>query len=446
MEHSKGGSARNDVFASAGVRDDVLRNTHWGFLALALCLFCAACGTDAPKGEPPPPPPKVTVMTLKSQTIPIVQDFVGTTQGNQDVDIRARVRGTLDRVLFKEGTLVKAGQVLFVLQKDTYEAAVQAAEAAVLKAKAQIYEAEQSVPVLQATALVAQNRARVGKQQLSVDRLTPLAAAHAVPQEDLDNATQNLAVTKADLVASLANLKSTQVGQKSSIDTAHAALLSAQSQLAVAKLNLSYCTIAAPVTGIIGFLKFDVGNVVGDADSQILDTISSINPLNVQFSADENTYLSLVGRSQTYNGAPLRDQQLTLLLSNGATFPYKGSLETVNRALDTKTGTIEVKASFPNPDNTLRPGQFGRVRIVTKVQSDAILIPQKAIVQYQGSTSALVVPTDGVVVQRSVTLGPISGDSYVITSGLRAGERVVVEGVQKAVPGKKVEIASTVTK
>ena len=168
--------------------------------------------------------------------------------------------------------------------------------------------------------------------------------------------------------------------------------------------------------------------------------------MKVQFSADENTYLALVGKSQTYNGAPLQNQPLTLVLSNGQTFPYKGSLDTVNRALDTRTGTIEVKASFPNPDNTLRPGQFGRVRIVTKVQSDAILIPQKAIVQYQGATSVLVVPNDGVVVQRSVALGPISGDSYVVASGLRAGERIIVEGLQKAVPGKKVEIASTVTK
>ncbi len=284
------------MFNSTPARNNVQsRSTQWGLLTLALCLFCAACGSDAPKGEPTPPPPKVTVMTLTSQTVPIYREFVGTTQGVQDVEIRARVRGTLDRILFKEGTLVKAGQVLFVLQKDTYQAAVQTAQAAILKAQAQIYEAEQSVPVLQAVAVVAQNRARVGRQQLSVNRLTPLAAAHAVPQEDLDNATQNLAVTQADLVASLANLKSTRVAQKSNIDSAHAALLSAQADLIVAKLNLSYCTIASPVTGIIGFVKFDVGNVVGDADSQILDTISSIDPLHVQFSADENKYLAMVG-------------------------------------------------------------------------------------------------------------------------------------------------------
>ena len=146
---------------------------------------------------------------------------------------------------------------------------------------------------------------------MSVDRLTPLAAAHAVPQEDLDNATQNLAVTKADLVASLANLRSTQVGQKSSIESAHAALLSAQAELTVANLNLSYCTISSPATGIIGFVKFDVGNVVGEADSQILDTLSTIDPIQVQFSADENTYLALVGKDETYNGTSLGDQPLT---------------------------------------------------------------------------------------------------------------------------------------
>lgn len=420
--------------------------TRWGLLTLTLCLLCAACGSDAPKGEPTPPPPKVTVMTLTSQTVPIYREFVGTTQGLQNVDIRARVRGTLDRVLFKQGTLVKAGQVLFVLQKDTYQAAVQTAQASVAKAKAQVYEAEQSVPVLQAAALVEQNRARVGKAQLSVDRLTPLAAAHAVPQEDLDNATQNLAVTKADLVASLANLRSTRVGQKSSIESAHAALLSAQAQLTVANLNLSYCTISAPATGIIGFVKFDIGNVVGETDSQILDTLSTVDPLQVQFSADENTYLALVGKKQSYDGTSLARQPLTLVLSNGTTFPYKGVLDTVGRAVDTKTGTIDVRANFPNPEAYLRPGQFGRIRVITDVQPDAILIPQKAVLQIQGSTNALIVQNDGTVVQRSITLGPISGDSYVVSSGLKTGERIVVDGLQKAVPGKKVEIASTVAK
>lgn len=410
---------------------------------LALCVLCAACGSDAPSGEATPPPAKVSVMTLKSQTIPVIQDFVGSTLGEQDVDLRARVRGTLEHVNFKEGSLVHAGQVLFEIEKTSYQAAVQSARAGILKAQAQVYEAEQSVPVLQATAQVAQSRARVGRQQLSVDRLTPLSAAKAVPQADLDNATQNLAVAQADLVASLANLKSTIVAQRSSVATAHAALLSAQAALSVAKLNLSYATVTAPVTGIIGFLKFDVGNIVGDADSQILDTISSIDPLDVQFGADENTYLALVGSNQVYNGEPLKNQPLSLLLSNGQSYAYKGSLYTVNRELDTKTGTIQVKARFPNPDGTLRPGQFARVRVVTKVQPNAILMPQKAVVQYQGATSAYIVAKDGKVEQRSISLGPISGDSYVVLSGLRAGERIIVEGLQKAVPGQKVEIAST---
>ncbi len=135
-----------------------------------------------------------------------------------------------------------------------------------------------------------------------------------------------------------------------------------------------------------------------------------------------------------------------MVLSNNATFPYKGSLTTVNRAVDTKTGTIDVRANFPNPEAFLRPGQFGRIRVITQVQPDAVLIPQRAVLQIQGSTNALIVPNDGIVVQRSITLGPISGDSYVVSSGLKAGERVVVDGLQKAVPGKKVEIASTATK
>lgn len=421
---------------------NVLRMFYLSTFALTLAALCAGCGSNPPAAEPKAPPPTVTVLTLQAKTIPIFGDFVGTTGAVQEVDIRARVKGTLEQVDFKEGSLVRQGQVLFVLQKDKYQADVQSAQAQLLKARAQLYQAQQSVPVLQAQAVVEQKIAAVGREQLSVNRLTPLAKAHAVPQSDLDNATQGLAAAQADLDAARANLISTRVTQKADIESAQAAVLSAQADLANAQLNLSYCTITAPATGVIGFLKYDVGNVVGDADSQVLDTLSTVDPIKVLFAADENSYLALAGHTETYHGERLRDQPVTLLLSNNQAFPYKGSLYTISRTLDTKTGTIAVEARFPNPDGLLRPGQFGRIRLVTDVQENALLIPQIAVVQTQGANSAYVVQPDGTVVQRSLSLGPISGDSYVVLSGLKSGDRVIVEGVQKAIPGQKVQIAS----
>ena len=420
------------------------RSRAFALIVLAsVALASCGHGNSEPAPTATPAPTSVTVTTIQAKTVPITQDFVGTTGAVQDVDIIARVKGTLDAVNFKEGTLVHKGQQLFLLQRDKYLADVQSAQAALLKAKAQLYQAQQSVPVLQASAKVQQSKATVLREQLDVNRLTPLAKAHAVPQADLDNATQALAATQADLAASEANLTTTRVTQTSDVETAKAAVLSSEADLANAKLNLSYCTITSPVTGIAGFLKHDVGNVVGDADSQLLVTVSAIDPIKVLFSADENTYLSVAGRTGTYNGRPLRDQPVTLTLSNNQPFDQTGTLYTANRALDTKTGTISVEARFPNPDGYLRPGQFGRVRLVTEERRDAILIPQIAVVQTQGSNNAYVVQKDGTIAQRSLSLGPIYGDSYLVLSGLRAGDRVVVQGVQKVTPGQKVEIAKS---
>jgi membrane fusion protein (multidrug efflux system) len=421
---------------------------RFGSLIALAVVTLAACGhgDTAPDSAPSPPPPTVVVQTMKTSTVAITQDFVGTTASIQDVNILARVKGTLEHVYFKEGALVRKGQLLFSLQKDKYQADVESAQANLLKAKAQLYEAQESVPVLQAAAVVEQNKAKVGREQLTVNRVVPLGKLHAVPQSDVDNATQNLLAAQADLAASIANLRTTRVTQTANIETAQAAVLSAKADLANAELNLSYCTIASPVTGIIGFLKFDVGNVVGDADSQVLDTVSTIDPIKVLFSADENTYLALAGRSETYDGEPLRDQPVSLLLSNNKMFDYKGTLYTVGRTLDTKTGTITVEARFPNPEGYLRPGQFGRVHLVTDQVHDALLVPQVAVVQTQGANNAYVVDKNDVAQQRSLSLGPIYGDSYLVNSGLTAGDRIIVQGVQKAIPGKKVVVASAPAK
>jgi membrane fusion protein (multidrug efflux system) len=218
--------------------------------------------------------------------------------------------------------------------------------------------------------------------------------------------------------------------------------LSAKSQLFDAQLNLGYATIRAPITGIIGFLNVDAGNVVGGAGDQTLATVSTVDPMKVNFSVDEITYIKLTDERHEPGQRALRDQPLQLVLANNGIYPQPGRLYAVNHTLDPKTGTIAVQSLFPNPKANLRPGQFARLRLTTAVDRAAVLVPQAAIVQSQGATSAYVVGDDGVAQFRSVTLGPPYKTFYVVSDGLRAGERVVVAGTQRVRPGAKVKSTS----
>ncbi len=411
----------------------------------AFCVVVAGCshgssGTTAPA----PPPPVVQVAKVAQQTVPITQDFVGTSGAITSVDVRARVSGTLEEAPFKEGTLVRQGQLIFKLQQTKYEADLQAAQASLLKGQADLKQATDTLPVVQAEANVAQKAAVVERQEISVARLTPLAKEKAVPQKDLDNALTSLEGAKADLIGAEAQLHNAKVTQPVDIDQAKAEILQAESQVTNAKLNLSYTIIYAPVTGLIGFLKYDVGNVVGDpgTSSSVLDTITTVDPIEVDFAVDENTYLELAGRTNVENEHPLLKQPVYIVLANGKTYEHPGSLYTVNPTLDSKTGTITVEARFPNPDALIRPGQFARVRLVTEERPNALLIPQEAVVSAQGTDNVYVVSQDDVVDQRSITLGPRYQNSYVVQDGLKAGERVVTQGTQKVRPGVKVQIVS----
>ena len=218
--------------------------------------------------------------------------------------------------------------------------------------------------------------------------------------------------------------------------------LAAAGQAAVdtAHINLGYTTINAPVTGLIGFLNYDVGNVVGGPGAQVLDTISTIDPIKITFGLDEPTYLALAGIRATETGTTLRDQELRVVLANDALYPYPGRVYAVSPTVDPKTGTITVEARFPNPAGLLRPGGFARVRVVTERRANAVLVPQTAIVKSQGVDTVYVIDSKSVAALRTVSLGPQYQQSFVVESGLRAGERVVVEGTQKVRPDQKVVI------
>ncbi len=393
------------------------------FLALGVCVVPAGCGNGDTDNQAnvEAPPASVVVQSVRRATVPITEDYEGTIGAVQQVEIRARVQGTLERAPFKEGDLVRKGDLIFQIQQDEFIAALRTAQAQLATAQAQ---------VAQAKGNLFSRQASLKRAQITVARDRPLAAEKAIPQKDLDNAVQSEQVATGDL--DVANAQ---------IQAANAAVLAGQAAVANAKLNLSYTTIYSPVTGLIGFRTFDVGNVVGGPTTEVLDTITTIDPIKITFGIDESTYLALSEAKRNVDTPPLRDQDLRVVLANNATYGYPGRLYTVNPTVDPKTGTITVEARFPNPDGLLRPGGFARVRVITERRPNALLVPQTAIIKSQGVDTVYVVNNSNEVSLRTVQLGPQYQQSFVVQSGLNAGDRVVVEGTQKVKPGGKVVIA-----
>ncbi len=401
---------------------------------LVVLLALSGCYTAdvkaAMKKQGAAPPPTVTVMTVGRRTVPIYRDFTAQTQATQAVDIKARVEGTLQSEYFSPGTLVHKGDVLFQIDPSQYQATLQSAQASLLKAKADLFHATSQVSVLTAEANVQKAKADLANATNDVHRFTPLAAAKAVSQLDLDNARTREQINAASLAQSEASLRDTQLNTQVEILSARASVQSAQAAVTNAQINLGYTTIHSPVTGIVGLIQVDPGNLVGHGDATLLTTVQSVDPIRVQFTLTEDDYLTLVRQGYKV-GSPV----LGLILANDATYPYKGKFYALNNVVDPKTGTISVQADFPNPKAVLRPGQFARVRINVSEQKGAIVIPQAAVVELQGASTVRVLNKDNEVEQRSVSLGPVTGESFVVLSGLSPGDRIVVDGVEKAMPG-----------
>jgi RND family efflux transporter MFP subunit len=386
----------------------------------------------------PPPPPAVVVAEVVKKTVPITAEFVAQTDAVQTVELRARIQGVLEHVRFKEGSEVKQGQVLFEIERGQYEAALQSARAQLAKAQADLAKAQESVEVDRARAELEQRKAALGKTDTDVARLTPLAQAKAVPQVDLDNALAARQVTAAGVVAAEAALKDTQLSQRIAIQQAQAAVEAGRASVTQAQLDLNYTTIKAPVSGIIGRLNVDEGNLVGRGEPTLLATMSTIDPIKVSATVSEVDYLRFVRRARE-KGTSGQSLPLELILADGTLFPHAGRTTTLDRTVDSKTGTIVFDALFPNPDALVRPGQFGRIRAVVEERPDAILVPQQAVQEIQGAKAVLVVGADNKVAQRSVALNERIGDLTIVTRGLEPGERVIVEGIQKVRPGMEVK-------
>jgi membrane fusion protein (multidrug efflux system) len=412
-------------------------------LLLALALagpLLATCERSKAKESAPagPPPTAVVVAEVVKKTVPITAEFVAQTDAVQTVELRARIQGVLEHVRFKEGSDVQEGQVLFEIQRTQYEATLQSARAQLAKAQAELAKAQEQVEVLRAKAELEQRRAALDKAKLDVARLRPLAQARAVPQVDLDNALAAELVAKSGVDAADAALKDTELGQRIGIQQAQAAVEAGRAAVTQAQLELGYTTIKAPVTGIIGRLNVDEGNLVGRGEPTLLATMSTYDPIKISATVSEVEYLRFARRAnERKTGSP--DIPLELVLADGTRYPLQGRTTTLDRTVDAKTGTIVVEALFPNPEKLIKPGQFGRVRAVVEERPDAILVPQAAVQEIQGAKSVLVVGAEDKVVLRTVTLGERIGDLIIATRGLEAGERVIVEGVQKVRPGMQVK-------
>ena len=344
-------------------------------------LIFAACQTTK-AATPPPPPPEVSVAAVVERNVPITSEWIATLDGYVNAQVRPQVSGYLVKRDYREGAAVRAGDVLFEIDPRPFEAVL-----------------------AQAKAQLAQTEAQLGRTARDVERDTPLAHEKAVAQSQLDN----------DIQANLA---------------AQAAVESARAQVQTAQLNLGFTKVTSLVDGVATIATGQIGDLVGPGT--LLTTVSQISPIKAYFPVSEQEYLRMAGSLNGANAGQLWDPGagLELVLSDGSVHPRKGSFLAADREVDLKTGTIRLSASFPNPGNILRPGQYGRVRANTRTLINAHLIPQRAVSELQGGYQVRVVGLDGRIATRAVTTGDRVGRLVVIASGLESGERVAVEGAQ----------------
>jgi membrane fusion protein (multidrug efflux system) len=340
----------------------------------------------------PPVVPDVEVAQAVSRDVPVYREWVAVLDGFVNAQIQPEVTGYLLSQKYKEGTFVRRGDLLFEIDPRPFDA--------VLK---------------QTEGLLAQAQAQLSKTELDVARDTPLAKLSAIPQAQLDNDIQANAAAKAGVVA-------------------------AQAQVDQAKLNLNFTKVYSLVDGVAGIAKAQIGDLVGP--TIVLTTVSQVNPIKAYVSLSEQEYLRAASRisavAQGRSDPRAGERNLELILADGSVFPTKGWLVFADRQVDPKTGTIRVAGAFDNPQLILRPGQFGRVRANTSTAKDAVLVPQRAVVETQGLYSVMVVGADNKVSIRPVKTGDRVGQMWILTDGVKAGERVIVEGTQKAREGATV--------
>ncbi len=336
--------------------------------------------------------------------------------------------------------------MLFEIDPRPFQAVLDQAKGELAKAEGQQLQAagqlaQANSQLLQSQAQRTQAEANQGKTQLDVDRYTPLAKEKAITDQELDNAVQANLVAKAQVKAADAGVETAKaaiVAAKAGVEAAKAAVQAARATVQTAELNLSFTRIISPIDGIAGVAQAQVGNLIqpNNPNSGALTTVSTVDPIKVYFTLSEQEYLNYTRRNPSEGKWAIADRklELELVLADGTIHPQKGRFFMADRQVDQKTGTIRLAGLFPNPGNTLRPGQYGRVRAVTSIRNGALVIPQRAVTELQGGYRVAVVGDDNKVSIRPVKVGDRTGSLWVIEDGLKPGERVVAEGTQKVKP------------
>jgi membrane fusion protein (multidrug efflux system) len=373
----------------------VIASPKW--LPFGLCLlWISGCGGDKPAASAQPQAVPATVITVMAADVPWVGEFVGETESSQEVEIRARVEGFLESISYREGAVVNKGDVLFQMDRKPFEAALAAAQA----------------------EMQAQ-RARLETASANLNRVGPLAAEDALSQKDLDDA-------------------------KGAKDAAVAAVEGARSRVQQAEINLSYTTILSPVTGVTSFARKQPGSFIAPGPDSLLTYVSALDPMRVNFSVSENEQLKFNKMIAEGKLRPADGQKYTIqvVLADGTVVPAPGHITFGDASFSKETGTFLVRAELPNKDGTLRPGQFVRVLMGGPSWANAIQVPQRAVMQGPQGNFVWVVDAESKAQFRPVTVGPLTGDLWLIADGLKDGERIVVDGGLKLAPGVPVKALS----
>src|SRR5215467_3811849 len=366
-------------------------------LTLLAMASWAIMGCQSQNAAPPMPPPEVEVAAVLQKDIPIYGEWVATLDGYVNAQIQPQVSGYIIQQNYKEGSFVRKGQTLFRIDPRPFQAMLD-----------------------QAKAQLAQAQANLGKTQLDVDRDTPLAKERAIAQSQLDN----------DVQANLA---------------AKAAVKAGEAQVEQAELNLGFTNVTSLVDGIAGIAQVQIGNLV--SPTAVLTSVSQVNPIKAYFPISEQQYLHFAERINSHNQqeVPSDAPPFDLILADGSVYPHKGTLLLTDRQIDVTTGSIRVVCAFPNPKNILRPGQFGRVRAAGDVRTGALLVPQRSVTELQGSYQVAVVGSDNKVSIRPVRVGERVDALWILESGIKPGESVIFEGLQKVRDGATVKVKQAAT-
>jgi RND family efflux transporter MFP subunit len=373
-----------------------IASVHRTALKLLLfgCFLLFLGGCSGGKAASAPPPPVVEVATVVQQDTPIYSEFVATLDGYVNAQIQPRVSGYIIRQNYKEGSVVRRGEVLFEIDPRPFQAALD-------QAKAQLAQAE----------------AQLGKASLDVERDTPLAEAKAIAQSQLDTEIQARLGAQALVQAAKANVEQ-------------------------AELNMEFTKVTSLVSGIAGIAQVQIGNLVGP--SSILTSVSQVDPIKAYVTVSEQEFTDFHRRFPTEQTVAEQRKRmpLQLILADGSVYEHTGTISFADREVNAATGAIRIAGVFANPNNLLRPGGYGRVRVSARTQTGALLVPQRAVIELQGSYQVVVVGSDNKVTIRPVTVGERVGKLWIVTEGLKAGERVVVEGVMKVRDGVTVKAVS----